>query len=158
MVLIIGIVLTVVGLVYLCWLLFTLAVYALPVFVGASVAFAAYDSGAGPIAACMLGLVGSGMTLVTAQFVIARVRSPFLRAAVAVILPVPAALAGYYATLGLAQLGIPAHVWQHVVAMIGAIAVGATAWARFTLIAPPNAERDSQLAFVACLTSASADS
>ena len=33
MLLIIGIVLTVVGLAYLCWLLFTLAVHALPVFV-----------------------------------------------------------------------------------------------------------------------------
>ena len=33
MLLIIGIVLAVVGLAYLCWLLFTLAVYALPVFV-----------------------------------------------------------------------------------------------------------------------------
>jgi hypothetical protein len=70
----------------------------------------------------------------------------------------PAAPAGYYATLGLVQLGVPAHVWQHVMALIGAIAVGAMAWVRFELIAPPNAERESQLAFVARLTSAPANS
>ena len=72
MLLIVGIVLTVVGLAYLCWLLFTLAVYALPVFVGASAALAAYDSGSGPIAAFIVGLIGSGITLVAAQFVITR--------------------------------------------------------------------------------------
>lgn len=110
-----------------------------------------------PVAAFVVGLIGSGITLVTAQFVITRIRSPFLRAAVSLIFAVPAALAGYHAALGLAQLGIPAHLWQHVMAVIGSIAVGATAWARFALIAPPNAERDSQLAFVARLTSARAD-
>ena len=98
MLLIIGIVLTVVGLAYLCWLLFTLAVYALPVFVGASAALAAYDSGSAPIAAFIVGLIGSGITLVAAQFVITRARSPFLRAAVSLVFAVPAALAGYYAT------------------------------------------------------------
>lgn len=157
MLLIVGIVLTVVGLACLCWLLFTLAVYALPVFVGASAALAAYDSGSGPIAAFIVGLIGSGITLVAAQFVITRARSPFLRAAVSLVFAVPAALAGYYATLGLAQLGIPAHVWQHVIAVIAAIAVGTTAWIRFALIAPPNAEWGSQLAFVVRLTSAPAD-
>jgi hypothetical protein len=86
-----------------------------------------------------------------------RVRSLFLRTTVSPIFAAPAALAGYHATLGLAQLGIPAHIWQQVMAVIGAIAVGATAWPRFALIASPNTERDSQLAFVAHLTSAPAD-
>ena len=74
MLLIIGIVLTVVGLVYLCWLLFTLAVYALPLFIGASVAFAAYDAGAGPIGAFIVGLIGTCITLAAAQFVMTRAR------------------------------------------------------------------------------------
>ena len=67
MLLIIGIVLTIVGLAYICWLLFKLAVHALPVFVGASVAFAVYDSGSGPIAAFIVGLIGSGVTLAAAH-------------------------------------------------------------------------------------------
>jgi hypothetical protein len=113
------------------------------------VAFAVYDSGSGPIAAFIVGLIGSGFTLIGAQFVVTRVRSLFVRGAVSLIFAVPAALAGYYATLGHAQFGVPAHVWQHVMALIGAIAVGATAWARFALIAPPDAQRDSQLGLLA---------
>ena len=44
---IIGIILAFVGLAYLSWLLFTLAVYALPAFVGITAGLAAYRSGAG---------------------------------------------------------------------------------------------------------------
>jgi hypothetical protein len=45
--LIIGIILAFVVLAYLCWLLFALAVYALPFFAGLSVGLAAYHSGSG---------------------------------------------------------------------------------------------------------------
>ena len=44
---IVGIVLSVVGLGFFCWLLFTLAVYALPFFAGVTAALAAYHSGSG---------------------------------------------------------------------------------------------------------------
>jgi hypothetical protein len=44
---IIGIVLSFIGLAYLCWLLFALAVYALPFFAGATAGLAAYQSGLG---------------------------------------------------------------------------------------------------------------
>ena len=47
--LIIGIILVFVGLAYLCWLLFALAVHALPFIVGATAGVAAYRSGSGPI-------------------------------------------------------------------------------------------------------------
>jgi hypothetical protein len=47
-------------------------------------------------------------------------------------------MAGYQAALGLAQLGVPAELWQQVFALIGAIAVGATAWARMALLIPPE--------------------
>jgi hypothetical protein len=143
MLLIIGIVLTFVGFAYLCWLLFTLAVYAFPLFVGASLALAALRSGSGPIAAGIVGLIGGGVTLVTAQWIIGRLYRPPLRAMVALIFAAPAAAAGYHATLGLAQLGIPAEIWQQTMALVGAIAVGATAWSRVALIAPPDVERGS---------------
>jgi hypothetical protein len=41
--------------------------------------------------------------------------------------------------LGLAQLGVPAELWQRAFALIGAIAVGATAWVRLALPNPPDA-------------------
>jgi hypothetical protein len=143
MLLIIGIVLTFVGLVYLCWLLFTLAVYAFPLFVGASMALAALHSGSGPIAAGIVGLIGGGVTLVIAQLTVARVYSPLVRLLVGFIFAVPAATAGYHGTLGLAQLAIPAEIWQQVMAVIGAIAVAATAWSRIALIALPDSGRGS---------------
>ena len=147
MLLIIGIILTFVGLAYLCWLLFTLAVYALPLFVGGSLALAAYHDGSGPIAALIVGVIGSSITLVMAQYIVGRVHSPPVRAMIALIFAVPATAAGYHATLGLAQLGIPAESWQQAMAVIGAIAVGATAWSRVALIAPPDVQQSSPPGF-----------
>lgn len=125
MLLIIGIVLTVVGLAHLCWLLFTLSVNALPVFVGASVAFAAYDSGSGPIVAFIVGLIGSGITLVAAQFVVNIVRSPFVRGAVSLFFAVPAALLDTMPPL--ASRSSASRATSGNTAVIGATAVGATA-------------------------------
>jgi len=48
-----------------------------------------------------------------------------------------AGLAAYHATLGLAHIGVPSQTWQQVFAIIGAVAVGAAAWARMTLLAEP---------------------
>ena len=48
---IVGIILSVFGIGFFCWLLFTLAVYALPFFAGVTAALAAYHSGSGVIGA-----------------------------------------------------------------------------------------------------------
>jgi len=111
---IIGIVLAFIGLAYLCWLVFVLAIYALPFFAGASAGLATYHSGSGPIA----------------------VISPLIRAAIGLLFVVPAAVAGYHAALGLAHIGISADGWRETVAVAGAIIVAATAWARMVLSAP----------------------
>ena len=50
---IIGIVLSVVGIGFFCWLLFTLAVYALPFFAGMTAGLAAFHSGSGVIGASL---------------------------------------------------------------------------------------------------------
>jgi hypothetical protein len=157
MILIIGVVLTFVGLAYLCWLLFTLAVYALPLFVGASLALAAYHSGSGPITATIVGLIASSVTVVTGQLIATRVHSPVIRASIALVFAVPAAVAGYHAALGLAQLGIPAEGWRQVMALVGSIAVAATAWARIALIAPPDTGGASLPASPIRLTSTAQD-
>jgi hypothetical protein len=47
-------------------------------------------------------------------------------------------MAGYHAALGLAQLGVPAELWQRAFALFGTVAVGATAWARLALPNPPE--------------------
>ncbi len=61
-----------------------------------------------------------------------------IRTAIALVFAVPAAMAVYHAALGLAQLGVPAELWQRAFALFGAVAVGATAWARLALLIPPD--------------------
>ena len=132
-----GIVLGFVGLEFLCWLLFALAVYALPFFAGVTAGLAAHNSGSGVIGAILVALLAGALTLVVGQIAFAIVRSPLIRAAIALLFAVPAAIAGYHATLGLAQIGVPAEGWRDAFAMIGAVIVGGTAWARMTLLAAP---------------------
>ena len=73
---IIGIVLAFIGLAYLCWLVFALAVYAIPFFAGATVGLAIYHSGSGPIAAIIVGAITSGITLIAGQIAFTTLRSP----------------------------------------------------------------------------------
>jgi hypothetical protein len=134
----IGIILSFISLGFMCWLLFALAVQALPVFVGLTVGLAAYHSGSGEIGAFLVGLIAGAVTLAAGQIAVAAFRSPVIRTAIALVFAVPAAMAGYHAALGLAQLGVPAELWQQAFAMIGAVAVGATAWARLALPNPPD--------------------
>jgi hypothetical protein len=128
----IGILLTLGGLGFLCWLLFTLAIYALPFFVGLWVGLAAYHSGAGFVGAFILALIAGVIVFALGQFAFATARSPLLRAAIAWLYAIPALVAGYQATLGLARIGTPSETWCQLFAVAGAIAVGATAWVRLT--------------------------
>jgi hypothetical protein len=137
--LIIGIILVFVGLAYLCWLLFALAVHALPFFVGATAGVAAYHSGSGPIGAILVGSMASGVTLVIGQVALMLSRSSVIRAAVALLFAIPAGVAGYHAALGLALIAIPSEGWRHTLAVTAAIIIAATAWARMTLSGPPDA-------------------
>lgn len=139
--LILSIVLSFVGLGFLCWLLFTLAVYALPFFAGVTAGLAAYHSGSGPLGAIIVAVIVGAVILVIGQIAFATIRSPLARAAIALLFAIPAAVAGYHATLGLAHIGVPSYGWREAFAVLGAIIVGGTAWARMTLLAPPNVGR-----------------
>ena len=138
--LIVGIIFSVFGIAFFCWLLFTLAVYALPFFAGLTAGFAAYHSGAGVIGAIIVGVFAGGATLAIGQVAFAMVSSPLLRAVIALIYAVPAAIAGYHATLGVAQLGVPSAIWQEIFAIVGTALVGGTAFARMSLYNPMFAE------------------
>lgn len=126
------ILLTLGGLGFLCWLLFTLAIYALPFCCGLWIGFAAYHSGAGFVGAFVLALIAGLVTFALGQFAFSTVRSPVLRFAIASAYSGPACIAGYQATLGLARIGTPSETWCQLFAVAGAIVVGATAWVRLT--------------------------
>ncbi len=126
----IGIVLNLAGLGIFCWLLFTLAIYALPFFVGSAAGLWVYHTGAGPLGAITLALLTGGATLAAGQIGYALVRTPVPRFAVALLFAGPAALAGFYATRGLAELTMSSQAWQQIFGAIGAIVIGVTAWLR----------------------------
>jgi hypothetical protein len=139
--LIIGIVLSVFAIGFLCWLLFTLAVYALPFFAGMTAGFAAFHGGSGVIGALVVGILAGGATLLIGQIAFAAVRTPRARAAIALLYAAPASIAGYHATLGIAQIGVPAEGWREALAVVGAVLVGGTAFARMSSFVPPAVGR-----------------
>jgi hypothetical protein len=138
---IIGLVLSVVGLGFFCWLLFILAVYALPSFAGLSAGLAAFHSGAGVIGALVVGVLTGGATLAIGQIAFATVRTPLIRVLIGLLYAVPAGIAGYHASLGLAEIGVPSEGWREAFAIVGAVLVGATAFTRMTLFVPLATEQ-----------------
>jgi hypothetical protein len=127
-----GLLLNTVGIGLFCWLIFTLAVYALPLFVAVSACMMAYDSGAGILGAPLVGIVAGGVTLAIGQTAFAIARFPILRAAIVGVYAVPAAVAGYHVVFAMSQLGIPSLAWREVFACLGAVFIGGTAWTRLT--------------------------
>lgn len=132
-----GILRCIAGIGFLCWLLFTLAVYALPFFVGVTAGMWTFGTGAGPLGAFVVGIAAAGATLAVGQITFTFVRPVWARLAVALLFAAPASVAGYHATHGLATLAVPFLGWQNAFSIIGAIAVGIAAWVRLLAMAPP---------------------
>ena len=135
--LVIGLIFSVFGIGLFCWLIFTLAVYALPFFVGLTAGMAASHDAAGALGALFIGIVAGAVTLGVGQVAFALVKPIPLRAAIAAAFAIPAAIAGYHAVLGLSQIGVPSLFWRECFAWIGAIVIGCTAWASMTVLAEP---------------------
>jgi hypothetical protein len=123
----------------LCWLLFALAVFALPFFIGLTVGLWSHETGAGIFPAFLLGAFAAGATFGIGQFLLAVLRSTWLRLLVALAFAAPAALAGFYATHGIVEHTMPSQTWQFVFSIISAAAVGITAFVRVTAMAAPEA-------------------
>jgi hypothetical protein len=135
----IGIILSVFGLGFLCWLLFTLAVYALPFLAGLTAGLAAFNSGSGFAGALVVGVLVGITIFVIGQIVFAAVRTPLIRLFIGLVYALPAAVAGYQLCFALAGIGVPTGSWQHVIAATGAVAVALTAFTRMALLVPPTA-------------------
>ena len=127
---ILGIILSLAAIGFFCWLLFTLAVFALPFFAGVSLGLWAYHTGAGWLGAIFVGLVGAALTLGVGQFLLIVVQPLWARLLIALIFVAPAALAGYHGTHGVVKHAMPSETWQIMFSIVGAVAVGATAFMR----------------------------
>jgi hypothetical protein len=125
-----GILLSIAAIGFFCWLLFTLAVFALPFFAGVSAGMWAYHTGAGWLGAIVVGTITAGLTLGIGQVLLAVVRPVWAKLAIAAIFVAPAVIAGYHAVHGIVKHTMPSETWQVVFAIIGAVAVGVTAFMR----------------------------
>ena len=115
---------------FMCWLLFNLAVFALPFFIGVNAGIWAYGTGAGWLGAVLVGLLAAGLTLAAAQGLLILVRPLWARLLIALVFVTPAVVAGFYATLGIVKHMMPSETWQLIFSVIGAIAVGVTSFLR----------------------------
>ena len=133
---ILALVLNFVGLGIFCWLAFALAAHALPAFVGVTCGLAAFHSGAGAPGAILVALAAGAVSLFAGQFAFASLRSPLLRAVLASLFFAPAAIAGYHMAFGLAEFSGSSMIWREAFALIGALTIGAAAYARLATYSP----------------------
>ncbi|MFG1270631.1 hypothetical protein V5F40_22025 [Xanthobacter sp. DSM 14520] len=119
-----GILLGLAAIVLFCWLLFTLAVFALPFFAAVGAGTWAYQTGAGWLGAIVVGLITGVITFGIGQVLLVIVRPMWARLLIALAFVAPAVIAGYHATHGIAKLAMPSETWQIVFSIIGAIAIG----------------------------------
>ena len=128
----------------LCWLLFTLAVLALPAFVGVTAGAWAHGMGAGIPGAILIGTVAGAMTLAAGHLLITLARPTWLKLIMAAAFVAPAAIAGFHATHGIVKHLMPSDAWQTTFSIIGAAAVGISAFVRVAAMptAPAPSGRD----------------
>lgn len=119
-------VLAVVG---LCVLAYTLAVYALPFMLGVTAAQFAYHTGAGFIGAGLVGFVAAFGVL---ALLFDTLRSPILRLIVALVFAASAAVAGYALVHGATKEAMPSEVWRQIFCIVGGAFVGISALLRLT--------------------------
>jgi len=127
---VLGILVSIAAIGTMCWLMFNLAVFALPFFIGLNAGTWAYGTGSGWLGAIFVGLVAAGLTLVVGQGLLVLIRPIWARLLIALAFVAPAGIAGFYATLGIVKHMMPSETWQLIFSVIGAVAVGVTAFLR----------------------------
>ena len=80
----------------------------------------------------------AGLVLALGQGLLMVVRPLWARFLIALAFVAPAGVAGFHATLGITRLLMPSEAWQVVFAIIGAVAVGITAFLRVAGMAAPG--------------------
>lgn len=120
------------GLGALCWIVFNLAVYALPFAVGLTTAMYLYAAEQGVFLSIMAGLSVGCFIAVLWELAFGRVRSLPLRVALAFIYAVPAGIAGFHTSKALATFADATPIVSAALGWVGAFAVAGTALARIS--------------------------
>ena len=113
-----------------CVLAYTLAIYALPFFVGLAAAQFAYQTGSGLVGAGLVGLFSAGVAFGILAVLFDMIRTPIIRLIVALIFAAPAAVAGYALVHGITKDAVPSEIWRQIFCIVGGGFVGVAAWAR----------------------------
>lgn len=121
---------TIAALVLIGLLMLNLIIYALPVAIGLTVG--QWTSAAGHSIAVSIasGLGAALLTMLLARIAIGLARSPVQLAAIGLAFAIPAALAGFHASLGLWALFAAPNTIAHILASASALSFGALAWVR----------------------------
>lgn len=119
-----------IAVIFACWLLYTLATLALPVFVAMTIGLWAQSMGSGALGAVIVGLCAGVLTLIAGQLLFALIRSPFWRLAIGFLFAIPAAIAGYHAVHGITGMGFDSETWRQALGIVGALFIGGSAWLR----------------------------
>ncbi len=127
------------GLGALCWIMFNLAVYALPFAIGLTSGMYLYDAGQGVFLSITAGLLIGGFVAALGEFAFDRVRSIPVKFAIGLIYAVPAGIAGFHAAKGFAEFGSAGAAAITILSWLGALVVGGTAWARVSGWSEANA-------------------
>ncbi|WP_299790789.1 hypothetical protein [uncultured Marivita sp.] len=133
---------TLFGLGALCWILFNLAVYALPFAIGLTSGMYLYETGQGISLSIIAGLFIGGLVAALGEFAFDRIRSIPIKLAIGLIYAIPAGIAGFHAAKGLAEFGSAGTVTITFLSCLGALVVGGTAWARVSGWSEVNAMSD----------------
>jgi len=124
----------------IAWLIFNLSVYALPFFVGVSATSLAHRTGVGLVWSAIVGLIADVMTLGVGQAAFGMTRSAFTRGVLAAIFAIPAAVAGYYSTLGIVMLCVSGAGWREAFSVVGGFAIASVAFKRLAFALLREAE------------------
>ena len=127
---VLGIIVSIAAIGTMCWLLFNLAVFALPFFIGLNAGIWAYGTGADWLGGILIGLIAAGLTVAVGQGLLMLVRPIWARLLIALTFVAPAGVAGFYATLGIVKHMMPSETWQIIFSVVGEVAVGVTAFLR----------------------------
>jgi hypothetical protein len=122
--------LSVTAIVFLLWLLFAFATYALPFWAGLGAAMLAHSTGAGTLVSVVVGIVAAGLVIGFSEALFARLRSPVARAALVMLFAAPAALATYFAARGVLSLSVDSAGWLVGLSIAASFAAGFIAWYR----------------------------
>lgn len=125
---------------YVLGLLFRLASYALPVYAGLTCAFLLLRHDVGHLGATLGGLAAGIATLLIGQGLIAFIRSPILRAGIALLFAIPAGVAGFQAAHALGSLATDNSMLLAILGSIAAMATSLSAWRSVMM-----SERDSRV-------------